>query len=168
MNWRKVYVISDNSGCCKIGISNNHLNRLNSLQASSNRGKLNLVALYHREKGDARFIERVVHKLLEANRISNHPAGEWFTVTEDKATAAVREAIRLVDTGGLSKSNINCRMNADPTTRKIVTAPDALWIRITRFQLAEMAYHQKVISEADILRQVIALGMDALEQGDTP
>jgi hypothetical protein len=55
-------------------------------------------------------------------------------------------------------------VNGEPTTRKVITASDVLWARVTAFQLAETARLQKMISQADIIRRALTAGMDALER----
>lgn len=78
---QKVYVISSGDAV-KIGISNNPEKRLQSLQ-TSNPNKLSLEACFDAE--DAQMVEWKSHLALRANRL----AGEWFSVSAERAIATV-------------------------------------------------------------------------------
>lgn len=96
MSRANVYIIAEQDGPRKIGISDDPVNRILSLQAG--RSPLSVVASYLRDGGDAGIVERIAHRLLKEKRV----VGEWFDVIDDQAIAAVREAIALVDSGDLS------------------------------------------------------------------
>lgn len=102
MKWRFAYIMSDSNGpCVKVGVSNNVASRLVNLQCRRT-GVLSLVATYERLQEDALLVERVAHHLLEDKRISDTHSSEWFSATDEDATRAVAEAIRLIDTGDIS------------------------------------------------------------------
>lgn len=81
---RYVYVISDNDGNCKIGISRNPISRFQTIQNATHRR----LAMIHRiafDDDDAPKVELAVHHDLARNR----RAGEWFVVAPDQALATI-------------------------------------------------------------------------------
>lgn len=89
---RSVYVIAAEGGGVKIGTTKSPDDRLRQLQ-TGHFVKLTMVQRF--ENADAFYIERVAHALLKEKRA----LGEWFSVSEGEAGAAIAEAIRLVENG---------------------------------------------------------------------
>lgn len=82
-----LYVIAEGiDGPCKIGYADRVANRVSSLQ-SGNPRKL---TLYHSQPcAEYRMAERLAHSLAG---YQNCVLNEWFSITVERAIAAVREA----------------------------------------------------------------------------
>jgi len=52
----------------------------------------------------------------------------------------------------------------EPTTRKIITIPDSMWERVTNIQVNETARNRKVVSQSDVIRRALAIGLATLER----
>ncbi len=160
---KSVYVMgAAKPGPRKIGISQNAHGRLGQLQVGPD--KLDLIAHYKRDTDDALMIERVAHRLLAKKWIR----GEWFEVTDAEAIAAVKEAICLVERGDVSilqrVKHVRTDPNAMPRHITIIPLPDELRMRVNAFQFAETARSQRKISQAEVIRRALELGMDQLER----
>lgn len=55
-------------------------------------------------------------------------------------------------------------MKAESMTRKLVKAPDELWVRVTALQLRETARRKKAVPQSDITYRALAIGVDAMER----
>ena len=83
---KSVYVIAQERGPVKVGISDKPMFRLRSLQT----GHASRLDLKHsREADNAKLVERLAHHALREKRLS----GEWFDVTVDEAIAAIESAV---------------------------------------------------------------------------
>lgn len=100
MNRRKlpphVYVVDDETGGCKIGVSAAPYRRLADLQRERD-AKLRLIAVCQCPTGRAWTVERQAHRLLADRRLS----GEWFDVSAGQAIEAVSRALAMVEAGPL-------------------------------------------------------------------
>jgi hypothetical protein len=83
---KEIYAISANANLTKIGIAASSAIRLRALQTASPSALALVYAAY--VDGDALVLERRVHKDLQRHRKS----GEWFSVSEAEAIAAIRRA----------------------------------------------------------------------------
>lgn len=81
MAYDYIYIISDNTGYIKVGISKNPLKRLKQLQ-TGNMNKLNLVFTeeFECDRNHLLKIEKLIHK--EIARKSKHMKGEWFYIND--------------------------------------------------------------------------------------
>jgi hypothetical protein len=87
---KAVYVITEDSGLTKVGISQNIPVRLLDLKFTRRRP----VRLAHKfEHDNARLVERVAHALLK----DCHVEGEWFNVSTDAASEAISTAMGLIE-----------------------------------------------------------------------
>jgi hypothetical protein len=85
---QEIYVICDDSGWIKVGISNNTVARLKNLQ-TSNRMHLRLVGAFPLNSDRSHHVERASHNALE----HCERRGEWFKASCEEAVAVVRHAI---------------------------------------------------------------------------
>ena len=91
-----VYVVDDEAGGCKIGVSAAPYLRLADLQRER-KAKLRLIAVCQCPTGRAWTVERRAHRLLADRRL----AGEWFDVSAEQAIEAVSRALAMVEAGPL-------------------------------------------------------------------
>lgn len=94
MHPSNVYVIADETGAHKVGISLNVAKRLISLQAN-NTLRLNVVWSITVPYKDARKIEDHAHWLLRRFDLGS----EWFSCEEDQAIFAINKSIIAVSSG---------------------------------------------------------------------
>lgn len=55
-------------------------------------------------------------------------------------------------------------MEREPETRIVISVRDSLRARVAAFQIAEIARIQKPVSQAEVLRRALTVGMDVLER----
>ena len=80
-----VYIISDEQGYIKVGISKNPRKRLKQLQT----GNMNILKLIFTEEFECNRnhllkIEKLIHR--EISHISKHMKGEWFFIEKNQIT----------------------------------------------------------------------------------
>lgn len=78
-----IYIISDNNGYIKVGISKHPEKRLKQLQT----GHPNILTLLFTEEFECKRkhllkIEKLIHRKIYS--IAKHMKGEWFAVSEDQ------------------------------------------------------------------------------------
>src|SRR3977135_2798313 len=109
-----VYVIAGGPDRHKIGVSADVKERLATLSRSL-KMKLRLGAIFQAPTWPAWSVESKVHSALASRRIT----GEWFAVTENEATAAVRNAIAALEVDPWSGRGTWTIPSASTRTRKI-------------------------------------------------
>jgi hypothetical protein len=113
---RNVYVIAEQDGPLKIGVSDNPTGRMATLKAK--RRTLSVVASFSRD-GDARLIESIAHRLL----LAKHVKGEWFDVSDAQAIAAIESAIAMVESGDLAILNPGIPTTPSPRADQTLFRP---------------------------------------------
>ncbi|NNF55154.1 MAG: GIY-YIG nuclease family protein [Acidimicrobiales bacterium] len=86
-----VYLIGDEQGAVKIGISHDPVERLASLQTGHPESLVLLSKVSYRTSADARAAETNLHTVFAAQRMN----GEWFDLSDRQLRQAHRIARRL-------------------------------------------------------------------------
>ena len=87
----RVYLIGDEQGAVKIGISHDPNERLATLQTGHPESLALLHSVSYRTSAEARAAEGNLHLVFEAQRMN----GEWFDLTDRQVRQAYRIARRL-------------------------------------------------------------------------
>jgi hypothetical protein len=135
---KKIYIIKSEAGPVKVGIAEDPQERLKALTRCQ---PFDASLCHAAEVENPELVEKAAHHLLN----EKHRRGEWFDISLEEATAAVAEAVKLVDNGWTREGRREINLRCTLLTKEIellsyaadaADIPLATWARSTLLQAA--------------------------------